>query len=154
MINILAIDFSTTNTGYAFRYNGKFIVGSVAGKGRSAIDKARYISEEIGKIVEEYNIQHYFIAIEEPIIRFKTKGNIALIRANGYFLSYMREVYNMGFVDVPNKKWCAYNLIKGNHDQRKEESKELLKSYNLVPEEEVNDDMSDAFGILLYMESQ
>ena len=34
------------------------------------------------------------------------------------------------------------------------QSIEILKSYNIVPEDEINDDQADAFCILLYVESQ
>ncbi|RRD48451.1 hypothetical protein EII12_10985, partial [Buchananella hordeovulneris] len=37
---------------------------------------------------------------------------------------------------------------------RKVQSIEILKSYNIVPDNDINDDMADAFCILLYVESQ
>ena len=37
---------------------------------------------------------------------------------------------------------------------RKAQSIEILKSYNIVPDNDINDDMADAFCILLYVESQ
>ena len=101
-----------------------------------------------------YLVFDYFIYIEEPIITFKSKGNISLIRANGSFLGVMRNRHNIGYVDIPNSKWCGYHLIKGKSAMRKVQSIEILKSYNIVPDDDINDDMADAFCILLYVESQ
>ena len=77
-----------------------------------------------------------------------------MIRANGSFLGVMRNRHNIGYVDISNSMWCGYHLIKGKSKARKEQSIEILKSYNIVPEDKVNDDMADAFCILLYVESQ
>jgi len=66
----------------------------------------------------------------------------------------MRNRHNIGYVDIPNSKWCGYHLIKGKSALRKEQSIEILKSYNIVPEDKVNDDQADAFCILLYVESE
>ena len=46
------------------------------------------------------------------------------------------------------------SLIKGKSKARKEQSIDILKSYDIVPEDKINDDMADAFCILLYVESQ
>ena len=94
-----------------------------------------------------------FIAIEEPIITMKTKGNISLVRCNGYFLAMMYDKFNIGSIDVPNSKWTSFNLIRGKRPERKEQSMAILKSADIVPEEVVNDDMADAYCILLYVES-
>ncbi|WP_218061459.1 hypothetical protein, partial [Paenibacillus kribbensis] len=83
-----------------------------------------------------------------------SKGNISLIRANGSFLGVMRNRHNIGYVDVSNSMWCGYHLIKGKSKARKEQSIDILESYNIVPKDKINDDMADAFCILLYVESQ
>ena len=157
MSKALAIDFSTSNTGYAFRnpLTNEYVVGSIAGgKSKDPLERAKQIADGITEIIEHYNLFDYFIYIEEPIITFKSKGNISLIRANGSFLGVMRNRHNIGYVDVPNSKWCGYHLIKGKSALRKVQSIEILKSYNIVPDNDINDDMADAFCILLYVESQ
>lgn len=156
MTGILAIDFSTTNTGYSFHSpkTGEIIVGSVSGgKSKSYIERVMLISEQIGNIVIEHNLYNYFIAIEEPIITMKTKSTMNLIRANGYFLGYMFTKFNMGYVDVPNSKWASYHFIKGKREERKKQSMEILKQSGLIPTDKVNDDMADAYCILLYVDS-
>ena len=45
-------------------------------------------------------------------------------------------------------------LFKGKSKARKEQSIDILKSYNIVPDNDINDDQADAFCILLYVESQ
>lgn len=157
MNKILAIDFSTKDTGYAFRnpLTNEIVVGAIkGGKDKDPLERTKLIAEGIGELIEHYNLYDYFIAIEEPIITMKTKGNISLVRANGYFLALIFSKFNIGSVDVPNQVWTAFHLIKGKRAERKEQSIEILKSYNIVPEDEINDDQADAFCILLYMESQ
>ena len=118
------------------------------------MERAKIIADGITEIIEHYNLFDYFIYIEEPIITFKSKGNISLIRANGSFLGVMRNRHNIGYVDISNSMWCGYHLIKGKSKARKEQSIEILKSYNIVPDNDINDDQADAFCILLYVESQ
>ena len=157
MSKALAIDFSTSNTGYAFRnpLTNEYVVGSIAGgKSKDPLERAKLIADGITEVIEHYNLFDYFIYIEEPIITFKSKGNISLIRANGSFLGVMRNRHNIGYVDVSNSMWCGYHLIKGKSAMRKVQSIEILKSYNIVPDDDINDDMADAFCILLYVESQ
>jgi Holliday junction resolvasome RuvABC endonuclease subunit len=157
MNKILAIDFSTKDTGYAFRnpLTNEIVVGAIkGGKDKDPLERTKLIAEGIGELIEYYNLHDYFIAIEEPIITMKTKGNISLVRANGYFLALMFSKFNIGSVDCPNSKWASFHLIKGKRAERKEQSQAILRSYKIVPDEVVNDDMADAFCILLYMESQ
>ena len=155
MTKVLAIDFSTTNTGYAFKKNNDIVVGSISGgNSKDPYERTGLIINALIEIIESWGLAEYFIAVEEPIIKFKTKSNITLIRAHGMLLGALLNRFNMGFVDIPNVKWCSYNLITGNREQRKKESIELLKRSDLVPEEAINDDMADAYGILLYSLSE
>ena len=156
MTKILAIDFSTTNTGYAFHdpMTGEYVVGSVSGgKSKDYLERTKVIAEAIENLVIEYRLYNYFIAIEEPIITMKTKSTMNLIRANGFFLGHMFTKFNMGYIDVPNSKWASYNFIKGKRPERKQQSIAILESYDIIKDKKVNDDMADAFCILLYMNS-
>lgn len=156
MTKWLSIDFSTKETGYAFRnpLTNEMVVGSInGGKSKDPIERTRLIAEGISELIEYYNLEHSFIAIEEPIITMKTKGNISLVRCNGYFLAMMYSRFNIGSVDISNSKWTAYHLIKGKRPERKAQSMAILKSYNIVPDEDVNDDKADAFCIQMYVES-
>lgn len=151
---ILAIDFSTSNTGYAFHHpnTGDYIVGSISGGSKSWTDRVDKIIAEMKEVIEQYGIQDYFIAVEEPI-KGRGKGAITLIRANGYFLSAMKLLFNMGFVDIPNATWASYNFIKGKREERKEQSMDILRASGLFDESEIDDDKADAYCILLYMDS-
>lgn len=156
MNKILAIDFSTANTGYAFHHpeTGEYIVGALnGGKSKSYIERVDLMIKQICDIIEEYRLYNYSVAIEEPIITMKTKGTINLIRANGYFLSGIRTRYNIGFIDIPNSRWASYNFIKGKRPERKQQSMAILESFNIVDKKDINDDMADAFCILLYTDS-
>lgn len=156
MTKWLAIDFSTKETGYAFRnpVNNDYVVGSIkGGSSKDPIERTRLIAEGIAELIEYYNLEDSFIAIEEPIITMKTKGNISLVRCNGYFLAMLYSKFNLGSVDVPNSKWASHNLIRGKRAERKEQSKAILSSTGIVPLDKVNDDMADAYCILLYVES-
>lgn len=152
MNKVLSVDFSTKSTGYAFMLpNGKFVVGSVkGGSSKDPLERTKLMADSIAEVVEYHGIQDYFIAIEEPIIAQRTKGNISLVRSNGYFLSSMRERFGMGYIDIPNSKWTAYHFIKGKRELRKKASIKVLKQAKLVPIDLVNDDMADAYCILLY----
>lgn len=156
MTKWLSIDFSTKETGYAFRnpLTNEMVVGSInGGKSKDPIERTRLIAEGISELIEYYNLEHSFIAIEEPIITMKTKGNISLVRCNGYFLAMIYDKFGIGSVDIPNSKWTAHHLIKGKRPERKAQSMAILKSYNIVPDEDINDDKSDAFCIQMYVES-
>lgn len=156
MTKWLSIDFSTKETGYAFRnpVTNEMVVGSInGGKSKDPIERTRLIAEGISELIEYYNLEHSFIAIEEPIITMKTKGNISLVRCNGYFLAMMYDKFGIGSVDIPNSKWTAHHLIKGKRPERKAQSMAILKSYSIVPDELINDDQADAFCIQMYVES-
>lgn len=157
MEKILAIDFSTTNTGYAFKapLGGHYVIGSLSGgKSKDPLDRTAVMIEQLFEIIDYWAIEDYFIAIEEPIIVQRTRGNISLVRANGYLLGALRLRYNMGKVDVPNASWASYHLITGKRKERKEQSMNILAGTGLVPNEAINDDMADAYCILSYMETQ
>ena len=122
MSKALAIDFSTSNTGYAFRnpLTNEYVVGSIAGgKSKDPLERAKIIADGITEIIEHYNLFDYFIYIEEPIITFKSKGNISLIRANGSFLGVMRNRHNIGYVDISNSMWCGIISLKVKAKQEK-----------------------------------
>lgn len=135
------------------------VVGSVEVKRekvKNIYERALMMADAIQEIIEFYGLSDRMIAIEEPIIKFK--NSMSLVRSNGIFVQAMRERFNMGFIDVPNNKWCAYNLIKGNNkkgkdapNSRKQQSIDVLRKAKLVPEEMLNDDMADAYCILKYM---
>lgn len=156
MTKWLSIDFSTKETGYSFRnpLTNEIVVGSInGGKSKDPIERTRLIAEGIIELIEYYNLEDSFIAIEEPIITMKTKGNISLVRCNGYFLAMIYDKFNIGSIDVPNSKWTSFNLIRGKRPERKQQSMSILNSAGIVPEEVINDDMADAYCILLYVES-
>lgn len=152
MNKILSIDFSTTSTGFAFvDKQGQTVVGSVSGgNSKDPLERTKLMAESIGDMIFNYDIEDYFIAIEEPIIARRTKGNISLVRANGYFLGYMFLRFNMGSIDIPNSKWTAYHFIKGKRPERKLASIDILRRAKLVEDKYINDDMADAYCILLY----
>ena len=151
--NYLAIDFSTTNTGYAYKKNNRVVVGSISGgKAKTDIsERTQNIINALIDMIEAEGLQDYFVAIEEPIITMKTANTMKLIRCNGMLLAALRHKFNMGFIDIPNVKWASYSLIKGKRKERKAASIEVLRQSGLVPEEQLNDDMADAYCILLYV---
>lgn len=156
-MNILAIDFSTASTGYAFTHplSGDKVVGSLSGgKSKDPMERTNVIAEQLIEIIEYYAISDYFIAIEEPIIVRRTKRNMSLVRANGFFLAMMRAKFNMGYIDVPNSLWASHHLITGKRAERKKQSMKILEAAKIVPVESINDDMADAYCILTYMEEQ
>lgn len=155
-MKLLAIDFSTKDTGYAFRHpiTNEYVVGAIkGGSNKDPLERTLNIANQMSDIIKDYSIEDYFIVIEEPIITMKTKGNISLVRANGYFLALMRERFSVGSIDIPNSKWASYHFIKGKREQRKEQSIAILKGYDIVEDEYINDDMADAFCILVYCEN-
>lgn len=155
MEKILAVDFSTASTGYAFTHplTGNKVVGSLSGgKSKDPLERTFVIAEQLIEIVETYMIEDYFIAIEEPIIVRRTKGNISLVRANGYFLSIMRLKFQMGYIDISNSSWASYHLITGKRPERKKQSMSILKKAKIVESEYIDDDMADAYCILLFCE--
>ena len=157
MEKILAIDFSTASTGYAFTHplSGDKVVGSLSGgNSKDPMERTFVIVEQLIEIVEYYAIEDYFIAIEEPIIVRRTKGNISLVRANGYFLSAMRIKFNMGYIDVSNSSWASYHFITGKRPERKKQSMNILERSGIVEKEFINDDMADAYCILLFCEAK
>lgn len=157
MEKILAVDFSTANTGFTFKHplSGKVCVGSVdGGKSKDPLERTKLMAESIGDMIEQHGLEDYFIAIEEPIIVRRTKGNISLVRANGYFLGYLRLRFNIGSIDVPNSVWASHNLITGKRAERKKQSMAILDRAKIVPSDMINDDMADAYCIWVYMQTQ
>ena len=123
MSKALAIDFSTSNTGYAFRnpLTNEYVVGSIAGgKSKDPLERAKLIADGITEVIEHYNLFDYFIYIEEPIITFKSKGNISLIRANGSFLGVMRNRHNIGLIyQIPNGAVIILSKVKAKQEKNK-----------------------------------
>lgn len=160
MKKILAIDFSTGSkkdegTGYAFRKaDGSIIVGSIlpyASK-LTAHERTYKIVNEMKEIIKEHNLEGYHLAIETPIMGRNKKHSITLANCNGYFIGAIDGLVN-GFTFIDNSKWCAYHLITGKREQRKEESLEILRASGLVDKNCKDDNIADAYGILLYAES-
>ena len=59
MSKALAIDFSTSNTGYAFRnpLTNEYVVGSIAGgKSKDPLERAKLIADGITEVIEHYNL--------------------------------------------------------------------------------------------------
>jgi hypothetical protein len=65
-MNYLSIDFSTTATGYAYKQNGKYIVGVIKGGKGSAWERTAQIAETIKEMIIEDSLQNYHIVIEQP----------------------------------------------------------------------------------------
>ena len=64
MSKALAIDFSTSNTGYAFRnpLRNEYVVGSIAGgKSKDPLERAKIKADGITEVIEHYNLFDYFI---------------------------------------------------------------------------------------------
>lgn len=160
MKKILAIDFSTGSkkdegTGYAFRKaDGSIIVGSIKpyAPKLTANERTYNIVNEMKEIIKEHDLQGYHLAIETPIMGRNKKHSITLANCNGYFIGAIDGLVN-GFTFIDNSKWCAYHLITGKREQRKAESLEILKASGLVDENCKDDNIADAYGILLYAES-
>lgn len=160
MSKILAIDFSTGSkpkegTGYAYRDSkGEIHVGTILcyDKKLNAWERTYNVVQALKDMIEQDGLQGYHLAIETPIIGRSRKGSINLANCNGYLIGSLDGILN-GFTFIDNSKWCAHHLITGKREQRKEESKQLLISSGLVPKDKVDDNMADAYGILLYAES-
>ena len=63
MSKALAIDFSTSNTGYAFHnpLTNEYVVGSIAGgNSKDPLERAKLIADGITEIIEHYNLFDYF----------------------------------------------------------------------------------------------
>lgn len=159
MKKILAIDFSTASkknegTGYAFRKDGQVYVGSIKPYSTklNAWERTYNIVNTIKDIINEFDLKGYHLAIEAPIMGRNRKHSITLANCNGYFIGAIDGLVN-GYTFIDNSKWCAYHLISGKREQRKEESLELLKATGLVDSNCKDDNMADAYNILTYCES-
>lgn len=160
MKKILAIDFSTASkkdegTGYAFRtLDGQLFVGSIKAYSskKNAWERTFDIVNAVKELIEEFDLYDYHLAIETPIMGRNRKHSITLANCNGYFIGSIDGLVN-GYTFIDNSKWCAYHLISGKRDQRKDESLELLKQTGLVSLDCKDDNMADAYNILTYCES-
>ena len=148
-MNYLSIDFSTTATGYAYKKNGKYVVGVIKGGKGTAWDRTAQIAEAIKAMMIEDELLEYHIVIEQPINVRNKKTAITLANCNGMLLGMLQVVSN-GFTFIPNSSWASYHLISGKRAERKEQSKEiLLHDLGL----DLGDDEADAYCQLKYVES-
>ena len=149
----MAIDFSTTQTGFAYYKNNEIVGGFIKGtKIKNAWERTEIISKAIIDIIKENGLKGYSIAIEKPInVRNKLTA-ITLSNCNGYFLGRLSK-YTNGFFFVENAKWASYHLISGKRLDRKRQSIEIVKSMEEFKDVDVNDDMADAINILTYVDS-
>lgn len=148
-MNYLSIDFSTTATGYAYKKNGKYVVGVVKGGKGSAWDRTAQIAESIIEMIKEDGLSDHHIVIEQPINVRNKKTAITLANCNGMLLG-MLQSFSDGFTFIPNSSWASFHLISGKRPERKEQSKAiLLHDLGL----DLGDDEADAYCQLKYVES-
>lgn len=148
-MNYLSIDFSTTATGYAYKKNGRYIVGVIKGSKGTAWDRTAQIADALNDMIVEEDLLDYHIVIEQPINVRNKKTAITLANCNGMLLGMLQQVSN-GFTFIPNSSWASYHLISGKRAERKEQSKAiLLHELGL----DLGDDEADAYCQLKYVES-
>lgn len=148
-MNYLSIDFSTTATGYAYKKNGKYVVGVIKGGKGTAWERTAQIAEALNDMIVEEDLIDYHIVIEQPINVRNKKTAITLANCNGMLLGMLQNITD-GFTFIPNSSWASYHLISGKRAERKEQSKAIL-FHDLGFD--LGDDEADAYCQLKYVES-
>ena len=118
----------------------------------TAWDRTEDIAVALIDMIKGLGLKDYHIAIEKPLNVRNKATSITLANCNGYLLGRLAP-YTDGFTFIDNVSWCSYNLITGKRKERKKQSMEILASSGIVPLEQVNDDMADAYCILLYSQT-
>lgn len=148
-MNYLSIDFSTTATGYAYKKNGKYVVGVIKGGKGTAWERTAQIAEALNDMIVEEDLLDYHIVIEQPINVRNKKAAITLANCNGMLLGMLQNITD-GFTFIPNSSWASYHLISGKRAERKEQSKAILLHDLCL---DLGDDEADAYCQLKYVES-
>lgn len=148
-MNYLSIDFSTTATGYAYKKNGKYVVGVIKGGKGTAWERTAQIAEALNDMIVEEDLLDYHIVIEQPINVRNKKTAITLANCNGMLLGMLQNITD-GFTFIPNSSWASYHLISGKRAERKEQSKAILLHDLCL---DLGDDEADAYCQLKYVES-
>lgn len=150
-MNYLSLDWSTSRPGYAFKKDGKYIVGALTGAKGSFWDRTYQYGKQLIEIIEEYELQEYHLVIEKPIMPRGKKYTMEIINCNGMVIGMLQDYVN-GFTFISNKSWGAYHLLPSASSDRKDAANAILFN-DLGIKGAKGGDEADAYCQLKYVES-
>lgn len=150
-MNYFSLDWSTSRPGYAFKKDGKYIVGALTGAKGSMWEKTYQYGKQLIEIIGEYDLVNYHLVIEKPIIVRGKSRTMEIINCNGMVIGMLQD-YVDGFTFISNKSWGAYHLLPSKSEDRKKEANRILFN-DLGVKGHKGGDEADAYCQLKYVES-
>jgi Holliday junction resolvasome RuvABC endonuclease subunit len=145
MTNILAIDQSTTCSGFAIFINQNLKKSGIFKPTGELFERIHQTKEYIKKLIQDNNIE--YVLIEDIQYQRNQKTYKILACLQGVIIDLLIEL-NMQFEIVPPSRWKAWNQIGGKRrEQQKENAKRKCKE---IYRREFYEDEADAVCIGLY----
>ena len=145
MANVLALDQSTTVSGYAIFINQNLEKSGIFKPTGKLFERIHQTKEYIRELIQDNNIEYVFI--EDIQYQKNQKTYKILANLQGVIINLLVEL-NIGFEIIPPSRWKSWNGIKGRkREQQKENTKKKVKE---IFERDFKEDEADAICIGLY----
>lgn len=144
-MNILAIDQSTINTGFAIFIDNHLKKSGCYKPHGDLFTRINQTKNYIKELIEDNDIN--FVFIEDIQYQKNQKTYKILANLQGVIINLLVEL-NIGFEIIPPSRWKSWNGIKGRkREQQKENTKKKVKE---IFERDFKEDEADAICIGLY----
>ena len=145
MANVLALDQSTTLSGYAIFINQNLEKSGIFKPTGELFERIHKTKEYIRELIQDNNIEYVFI--EDIQYQKNQKTYKILANLQGVIINLLVEL-NIQFEIISPSVWKSWNGIKGRkREQQKENTKKKVKE---IFERDFEEDEADAICIGLY----
>lgn len=139
---ILALDVSTTSTGYAIYVDDKLVrYGFIKPKEKDWVDRVRKMSDEVVLLSQEFNITT--VVIEDTFFLKNIKTVKKLCLAQGMLLGQLPKANLIQVFPNTWKKHFGLGKGKATRDEQKQTSISVAETLFLISNR-INDDEADA----------
>lgn len=152
--NVMAIDFSTTSTGWSV-FQGKRLLtcGTIKIKSKEFVKRVEKTSLSLKNIVEAYNVKKIYIEQMNVINNFKTLRTLAY--SHGILYGYLKD-YQIEYINV--NTWRKYHF-EGKHNKKEYKELAIQKAKKYLLDERLkrdieSDDEAEAILIGIYVQNK
>lgn len=152
--NIMAIDFSTTSTGWSiFRDKRMLSCGTIKIKSKDFIERVEKTSLSLKNIAEAYGVKKIYIEQMNVINNFKTLRTLAY--SHGILYGYLKD-HSIEYINV--NTWRKYHF-KGKHSKKEYKELAIQKAKKYLLDERVmrdieSDDEAEAILIGIFAQNK
>jgi len=145
MANVLALDQSTTVTGYVIFINQNLEKSGIFKPTGELFERIHKTKEYIKELIQDNNIEYVFI---EDIQYQRNQKTYKILAGLQYVIIDLLIELNIQFEIIPPSKWKAWNQIGGR--KREEQKRNTKKKVKEMFGRDFEEDEADAICIGLY----